>query len=143
MNWMKRAWPIFLQVATVFSFIINIMLVVALLWLAPILSKVRIDTRDPRGPTLYLTVRFQGDVDVDFDLPVEQDTVVVLNEDVPLTARTALALPGEGGVINATVSLNLPRGLRLPVHVGMDVPVENALPVSLEAPITLTLSSHE
>ena len=72
---------------------------------------------------------------VNFDLWIEQDTVVALVDAVPINVPARFTLPGGGGVINGYVSLSLPVGQRLPTHLSMVVPVSKTIPVRMEVPV--------
>jgi hypothetical protein len=74
-------------------------------------------------------------LDIDFPLTIQQNTIVVLTEPVPLVAPATFNLPGGGGSINGTVSLSLPTGMRLPIRLDMTVPVQSTIPVRLNVPV--------
>ena len=76
-------------------------------------------------------------LDLDFDLPINQETVVVLTQAVPLSNVSArFNLPGGGGQINGSVSLSLPAGMQLPIRLEMAVPVETTIPVQMTVPVS-------
>jgi hypothetical protein len=54
-----------------------------------------------------------------------------------------MVLPGGGGVINGTVSLNLPSGLELPVALDLVVPVNQTIPVQLDVAVDIPLNETE
>lgn len=153
-------WACFKNVAIVFSFIVNLILVVVLLvvglplvcqlkggLLEPILTdldaafvslgEATIDTTVPISESV--PIRFILPLDeslpIDFDLSIDQDTTVVLNQAVPLYAPATFRLPGGGGSINGSVSLSLPPGMALPVRLSMVVPVSQTVPVQLDVPV--------
>jgi hypothetical protein len=65
---------------------------------------------------------------------------VYLTESVPLNNLPAkFNLPGGGGVINGTVSLSLPQGMRLPIRLDMTVPVSTTIPVRMDVPVDETI----
>jgi hypothetical protein len=74
-----------------------------------------------------------------FDLPLNQNTDVILTAPVPLQVPATFFLPAGGGSINGTVSLNLPQGMRLPVSLSMMVPVSTSVPVVMEVPVAIKL----
>lgn len=78
-------------------------------------------------------------LDIDFPLAIQQNTIVVLTEPVPLTAPARFNLPGGGGSINGTVTLNLPVGMRLPINLNMSVPVTATIPVRMDVPVDETV----
>jgi hypothetical protein len=78
-------------------------------------------------------------VPVQFDLPLSQDTVVTTQAPVPLNTHATFSL-GQFGSINGMVSLQLPAGTRLPVHLDITVPVSNVIPVVFDQPVRIPLA---
>lgn len=159
---MKRIeafWLALEKFALFFSFVVNLVLVIvvlalviALLRFAPTLKN---DVAMPLvndlntgidllgSATITRTIHIEDSIPISFTLPIERDTVVTLNKDVPLTARTTVVLPAGGGQLNATVSLNLPKGMPLPVHLTMEVPVSQTVPVVMDVPVQIPLQETE
>jgi hypothetical protein len=158
----KRAsfWTSFKNVAILFSFIVNLILVVVLLVVAlPLVCQLKVGLLDPiltdldaafvslGEATIDTTVQIDESIPIQFDLPldeslpigfelpIEQDTTVVLQQPVPLYAPATFRFPGSGGAINGTVSLSLPPGMALPVRLSMVVPVSQTVPVVLDVPV--------
>ncbi len=159
-----RYWDAFRDVAILFSFVVNFVLVVALLVLSvpglraafalksglvtPLLDgldeafvglgEATIDTTveiDEAIP-IQFDLPLNEPLQIDFDLPIDQGTTVVLQQAVPLNGLPAqFHLPGGGGVINGYVSLSLPSGMPLPVHLSMVVPVSQTIPVRMDVPV--------
>ena len=71
-------------------------------------------------------------------LPLQQDTSVVIQSPVPLNMPTTFSL-GPFGTINGTVSLSLPSGTSLPIHISMQVPVSNTIAVKFDQPVSINL----
>ncbi len=152
----RGLWHAFKNVAIVFSFTVNLALVVALLlfvgWLLfpiktdivePLLSDLQ-EAVDALGDaTIVRTIPIDQRVPISFTLPLEQPTVVVLSEDVELVRPATFYLPGGGGAINGTVVLNLPKGLGLPVMLDLDVPVRNEIPVQFPVDVSIPLKETE
>jgi len=161
---LSRAWRAFVNIATVFSFIVNCVLVMVLIlavgpllqlksgFVEPLLDDLDQAFQGLGDTTIETTVavdqpigiRFDMPLDqplnLDFDLPIDQETAVVLTQPVPLDNLPArFSLPGGGGMINGTVSLSLPAGLRLPVRLSMTVPVEKTIPVQMTVPVSETV----
>ena len=168
MGRIRRFWTAFRDIAILFSFAINFVLVVVLLVVTiPAIDTIFTLKTDLVEPLLYnLDAAFQGlgeatidtTVQIDepipiqfnlpldqplpitFDLTIEQDTTVVLQQAVPLYGMPAqFNLPGGGGVINGSVSLALPVGLQLPIHLSMVVPVSQTIPVRMNVPVNETI----
>ncbi len=85
------------------------------------------------------TIAINQQVPVRFDLPLKQDTVVTTQAAVPINTQATFSL-GQFGSINGTVSLQLPPGTQLPVHLELTVPVSNSIPVVFDQPINIPLA---
>jgi hypothetical protein len=85
------------------------------------------------------TIKINQQVPVQFDLPLKQDTVVTTQAPVPLNTHATFSL-GQFGSINGMVSLQLPAGTRLPVHLEITVPVSNVIPVVFDQPVRIPLA---
>jgi hypothetical protein len=149
-------WDAFKNLAIVFSFIVNLVLVIVLLLIAGwVLFPTKTDVVEPMlddlqgainaldEATIVRTISIDEQVPVSFTLPLEQKTVVVLSQDVQLVRPATFSLPGGGGSINGTVALNLPRGLQLPIALDLDVPVENYIPVKFPVEVKIPLKETE
>ena len=157
-------WGAFKNVAIVFSFVVNLVLVIVLLvllvpgvqtllvlrnnLLEPLVSdldgafvslgEATIDTTvqiDESIPINFV-LPLDESLPISFDLEIDQNTTVVLTEQVPLYAQARFTFPDGGGEINGTVSLALPQGMALPVHLNMVVPVRQSIPVQLNVPVS-------
>ncbi|HHN93878.1 MAG TPA: hypothetical protein ENK17_03845 [Anaerolineae bacterium] len=167
MERIKSFWAAFRETAIVFSFVVNFVLVVALLILGvpglrlafalktglvePLLDdldaafvslgEAEIDTTIPINEPI--PIRFDlpldQDMPINFQLELEQDTDVILQQPVPLNLPAQFNLPGGGGVINGYVSLSLPAGTNLPVHLSMVIPVSETIPVQMTVPVSETV----
>jgi hypothetical protein len=78
---------------------------------------------------------------VRFDLPLSQDTTVVTQAPVPIDAYATFSL-GQYGNINGMVSLALPTGTSLPVHLELSVPVSSSIQVAFDQPISIPLAER-
>jgi hypothetical protein len=165
---LKRFWGAFRDIAILFSFVTNFVLVVVLLVVSipalqtvftlktelvePLLNNLDAAFLGLGEATIDTTVQIDEPIPIQFDLPldellqitfdltIEQDTTVVLQQAVPLYGMPAqFNLPGGGGVINGNVSLALPVGLQLPIHLSMVVPVSQTIPVRLNVPVNETI----
>jgi hypothetical protein len=149
-------WNAFKTFAILFSFTVNLVLIIVLLILGGwILFPAKTDLAEPMlndlqgavtaldEATIYRTIPIDQQVPVSFTLPLNQTTAVVLSEDVELIRPATFHLPGGGGAINGTVALNLPKGLELPVHLNLDVPVDNSIPVQFPVEVTIPLKETE
>jgi len=162
---MKRweiLWLAFEKFAIFFSFVVTFILVMALLvgvfvlWqqlptLQGLKDGLACDTitglnklvDDFEGAVITRTIFISQTIPVRFSLPLDQSTNVQLTRDVPLSRPATMVLPGGGGRINGTVSLKLPDGQNLPVHMRMTVPVDQQLPVQMTVPVSIPLRETE
>ena len=168
MEGLKRFWNAFKDIAIIFSFAVNFVLVVLLLLVSipalrttfalknsivePLLNdldaafvglgEATINTSveiDEPIP-IQFSLPLSQSLPIDFMLPIEQDTVVTLRQSVPLNNLPAqFNLPSGGGVINGSVSLSLPAGLPLPIRLSMAVPVVQTVPVVMSVPVNETV----
>ncbi len=148
----SRLWNAFKNFAIIFSFIVNFILVLVLLLSPGPLFKAKVQIVEPLLLDLDSAFAALGETNIEtvvdindtmpvvFDLPLNQNTDVVLTAPVPLQAPATFFLPGGGGSINGTVSLNLPQAMKLPVSLNMMVPVSTTVPVVMEVPVVIQLS---
>jgi hypothetical protein len=149
-------WDAFKNIAILFSFTVNFVLVIVLLivggWILfpaktdivePLLDDLQgaIDALDEAA--IVRTIAIDQQVPVSFTLPLKQSTVVVLSQDVKLVRPATFLLPGGGGEINGTVVLNLPTGLELPIQLNLKVPVDNSIPVQFPVEVSIPLKETE
>lgn len=168
MEGLKRFWNAFKDIAVIFSFFVNFVLVVLLLLVSipalrttfalkngmvePLLNDLDAAFVGLGEATISTSVEIDEPIPIqfnlplsqslpiDFMLPIEQDTVVTLRQSVPLNNLPAqFNLPGGGGVINGSVSLSLPAGLPLPIRLSMAVPVVQTVPVRMDVPVSETI----
>ena len=150
-----RLWNAFKNIAILFSFLVNILLVIVvaiLLLQADSIFAVKTEVAEPLladldqafaalgETTIQSTVYITDTIPVVFDIPLEQKTDVILTQPVPLAMPSQFVLPGGGGAINGTVIMSLPQGQALPVALEISVPVSATVPVVMEVPVTIELS---
>jgi len=156
---LSKYWKAFANIATIFSFVVNFVLVLVLLLALSLLFRAKNEVLEPLlenldqaflglGQTsvettvevdqtipISFTLPMSQSLGLDFNLPINQQTEVVLVRPVPLNVPATFVLPGWGGAINGNVSLQLPTGMRLPVQLTMNVPVRAEIPVILDVPV--------
>ncbi len=144
MQRVKSTWNAFKNFAVLFSFVVNLVLVIVLLVLVILIFQIKNGIAEPLIDGLHASfvgldqatidriIPVRETIPVQFTLPLDQDTIVVLTAPVPLQVAATFDLPGGGGTINGIVNIQLPRGLQLPVSLNLDVPVDTMLPVSLD-----------
>lgn len=135
----------------VFSFIVNLVLVVIVVALllfifdlknnvvTPLVSGLHSSFVGLNEATIDWTIPVRDNIPVVLTVPLETDTIVTLTDNVPLSVAATINLPGVGQLNNAQVFLQLPRGLELPVALDLDVPINQTLPVSLDVRAVIPL----
>jgi len=155
-------WLAFEKFAIFFSFVVTMTLVVVLLllgiglWqvaptlpglrdgtLCPLIAQVDTLVYDFDSAVITKTISISQTIPVAFDLTLDQNTVVNLTKSVPLNRSATFVLPGGGGQINGTVSLALPNGMPLPIHLTMPVPIREDLPVNMNVLVSIPLKETE
>lgn len=153
--WEARPWQAFKTFAIIFSFTVNLILIVVLFLALPLILPTLdtvarpivsglSDSFDEMG-----TARIEEIIVIDEQLPIQLSiplsttTSVILSEPVPLAVPATFNLPAGGGTINGTVSLQLPAGMELPVNLAMTVPVSNTIPVKLDVAVDIPLQETD
>lgn len=148
-------WNAFKTVALLISFIVNMVLLVVVLMLLMQIFQIKNGILEPLIDGLHRnfvgldeavierTIEVDDEIPVRFDLPLNQQTNVVLTGDVPIAANASFTLPGGGGMINGRVDIVLPEGLVLPVQLDMMVPVNTTIPIQLPVPVSIPLEETE
>lgn len=151
-----KPWQAFKTFAILFSFVVNLVLLIVLILAAPLLIPIIQDIANPlvgglndsfvdmSEATISRTIDVNDNLDISFSLPLETETNVVIVSPVALESVPAqFVLPDGGGMINGAVTLSLPRGLTLPVQLDLDVPVDQTIPVELAVPVDIPLRETE
>lgn len=154
--WDSKPWQAFKTFAILFSFTVNLVLIIVLLLVAPLIIPIVSDIANPivgglsdsfvqmNNASIVQTITVDDDLPISFTLPLSTTTNVLVTEDVGLRAIPAtFQLPGGGGAINGFVTLNLPKGLDLPVQLNLEVPVDQTIPVVLKVPVEIPLNQTE
>ncbi|MCC6799800.1 MAG: hypothetical protein IT325_06765 [Anaerolineae bacterium] len=148
-------WNSFKTVAIWISFITNMVLLVVSILLLMQVFQIKNGIVEPLVDGLHRnfvgldeaviirTIEVSDNIPVIFDLPVNQQTDVVLTADVPLAANATFTLPGGGGLINGRVDIVLPQNLVLPVRFSMNVPVNTQIPVDLPVEVEIPLNETQ
>lgn len=153
--WQARPWQAFKSFAILFSFTMNLVLLIGLLLAAPYILPALDTIATPLVGGLSESFQQMGDariertitvedtVPVQFDLPLETTTIVTLAQPVPLSVPASFSFPGGGGAINGTVALQLPAGTQLPIDLALNVPVSNTIPVNLNVAVDIPLNETD
>jgi len=165
----KGFWSRIREFAIVFSFVVNVILVLVVLVL---LTQVFAIKDQIVGPLVYgldesfaslgdatisttipirqqlpvkfnLPIRFDTpakfNLPVTFMLPLNQETTVTTLTPTPINTTVNLSL-GQFGRINAPISLNLPPGTPLRIRLNMNIPVSTTVAVNQMIPVSTTVS---
>jgi len=129
----------------IFSFIVNIILVVVLIALLLFIFEIKNQVAEPLveglhssfvgldQATIDWTIPVRDEIQVVLDIPLQTETIVRLTQPVPLQVNALIDLPGINAYnVNAAVNLELPAGLELPVALDLLVNVDQPLPVELD-----------
>ena len=148
----KQAGPhlIYWYVAAGLSLLLNAILVSALVILSGRIDALRTNMNglanglysnfigmDNASITTTITVETQ--VPINFMLPIQQNTDVILTESLNIP-RAQFVINSGGLSINAPASITLPAGTNLPVALNVAVPVQVTIPLTLQVPVNIPLS---
>jgi hypothetical protein len=148
-------WNGFKTVALLISFTVNMVLLIVLLLVLMQIFQIKNGIVEPLVDGLHRnfvgldeavimrTINVDDEIPVQFDLPLNQSTNVVLTGDVPIAASATFTLPGGGGMINGRVDIVLPKGLILPVQLDMTVPVDTTIPINLPVEVSIPLNETQ
>jgi hypothetical protein len=148
-------WLAFERFALIFSFVMNvILLVVALVLLGlllpirdqiarPTMDKVMAELDSLGNTHIKTMIVVEDEIQVKFDLPLNQAVDVKTTAPVPLTTDAYFTLPGGGGYIRGTVNIELPADTTLPVTLNTTVPVDQMVPVRMEVPVDIDLGQTD
>ena len=154
--WDGKPWQAFKTFAILFSFTMNVILLIVLLVAAPLILPIVSQVARPivgglnesfvdmSTATISRTIEVNDTIPINFTLPLNTTTTVVVVDNVPLQGVPAqFILPAGGGSINGQVYLDLPAGLQLPVQLNLEVPVDQQIPVELAVDVQIPLSETE
>lgn len=138
-----------------FSFIVNLVLVIVVLVLASSLLQIKDSIVTPLvsglhssfvgldEATIDWTIPVRDRIPVVLNIPLQTETVVTLTQSVPLLVNAQITLPGGGGNLAATVALTLPQGLNLPVALDLNVPVDEQLDIAMDVRAVIPVSQTQ
>jgi hypothetical protein len=144
----------FWTVASVFSLIVNLILIVVLVIVARQLFALKAIVGDKLLGGLYenfiymdqahiqTNITVEDSIPINFTLPISTDTVVVLNQNTPINGANVRITSG-GLTINSPANIVLPAGTSLPVHLQLEVPVSVEVPIKLNVPVDIPLENTE
>ena len=151
--------PAFWTIASVISLTFNVVLFIILLAVLQNIRILKLGTAMDIGNGLLgglytnfekmdnahitKTIPVNTTIPVKFDLQLNQQTDVVLSQDV--TIRRALVTVNTGGlnITNAVATIVLPEGTTLPVYLNLTVPVDKEVPVALDVAVDIPLAETQ
>jgi len=151
--------PAFWTIASVLSMTVNIILIVVLFVVLPNIKSLNTKYLLGLGNDLLgglygnfekmdrahitSTIPVQSTIPVKFDLQLNQQTNVVLSQDV--TIRNARVTVNTGGlnISNALTTIVLPQGTTLPVVLNLSVPVDTTVPIALNVNVDIPLDQTQ
>ena len=151
--------PPFWTIASVISMTVNIILVVVLLVLLLNVNKLNMGSALNIGNSLLgglftnfekmdranitTNVKVETTIPVKFDLQLNQQTNVVLSQDVTITNARVTVNTGGLNITNALTTIVLPKDTSLPVVLNLTVPVDTTVPVTLNVPVDIPLAQTQ
>lgn len=93
--------------------------------------------------SIETTVEVETEIPVQFDLQLNQETTVVLSQDVTITNARVTVNTGGLNITQANTTIVLPEGTNLPIFLSLTVPVDAQVPVTLNVPVNIPLSETE
>lgn len=147
--------PAFWTTTGVFSLIVNIVLLVALILVGRELFSIKTLLSDQLigglaanfalmdQAKITTNVIVQDTIPVQFTLPVSQKTTVVLTKDTEITGARVNLSTGGLSITNAPADIVLPAGTPLKIQLEMDIPVDASVPVLLNVPVDIPLNQTE
>lgn len=152
MRVMRAIGTSFWRFMVIFSFIVNIILVIVLLLLGLFIFDIKNNIAQPLvnglhssfvgldQATIDWTIPVRDNIPIVLNIPLKTNTTVTLTEAVPLTVSATILRQGVdilGGPVQ--VNLSLPAGLQLPVSLDLNVPVNETVPVALDVRAVIPL----
>jgi hypothetical protein len=152
----EKVGPAFWTVASLFSLVVNVILIVVLVVLARQLFAMKGLVQGQVLGGLYgnfvkmddahirTTIPIQTSVPAKFDLPLNTLTMVTLDADTVIPGATIYDLrAGPLSISSANANIILPAGTQLPVQLNLTVPVDQQIPVSLMVEVDIPLNQTE
>ena len=151
--------PPFWTIASVISMTVNVVLVIILLAVLVNLRRLNITNVMDLGTGLLgglytnfekmdrahitSTIPVQTTIPVKFDLQLNQQTNVVLSQDVTITNALVTVNTGGLNISRANTTIVLPSGTTLPVFLNLTVPVDTTVPVTLNVDVDIPLEQTQ
>ncbi len=146
--------PAFWTIASVLSLIVNLVLLLALILAGRELFVLKSIVGENLLGGLYenfifmdqahiqTNITVEDTIPIDFNLPINQETTVVLTQDTSINGAT-VSLNTGGVSINSLANIILPAGTTLPIRLEMNVPVTTKVPIKLNVPVDIALDNTD
>lgn len=89
------------------------------------------------------TIPVQTTIPVKFDLALNQQTNVILSQDVTINNALVTVQTGGLNISRALASIVLPQGTNLPIFLNLTVPVDTTVPVALNVDVDIPLNETQ
>jgi len=90
---------------------------------------------------IHTSIPIDQIVPVKFDLQLQQQTEVVLSQDVNITGARVSLNTGGLNILSAPTNITLPAGTRLPIILNLTVPVETTVPIQFNQDVNIPVAS--
>ncbi len=151
--------PAFWTIASIISLTVNVVLLIVLLAVLLNIKKLNMGSALGIGNNLLgglytnfekmdrahitATIPVETTIPVKFDLQLNQQTDVVLSEDVTITNALVTVNTGGLNITRAGTTIVLPQGTTLPVFLNLTVPVDTTVPVTLNVAVDIPLQQTQ
>ena len=154
-----RFGPPFWTIASIFSMTVNVILLIVLGAVLVNAKNLNITKATELGVGLVgglytnfemmdrahiiTNIPVETTIPVKFDLQLNQQTNVILSQDVLIENARVTVNTGGLNITNALTTIVLPKGTNLPVVLNLTVPVDTTVPVILNVPVDIPLEKTE
>jgi hypothetical protein len=151
--------PPFWTIASVLSLTVNIILIIILLvvWIYArtlnlgsvmnigngLLGGLYTNFEKMDRAHITTTIPVETMIPVKFDLQLNQQTNVVLSQDVTINNALVTVKTGGLNIVNALTTIVLPQGTTLPIVLNLTVPVDKMVPVALTVEVDIPLEQTQ
>ncbi len=160
----ERYRYVFWDVTSWFGLIIDVVMIAVILFLLLYVSRLNIQMKELMSMStmpletvsglytnfekmnnahIITTIDYKTDIPVQFDLQINQQTDVVLSQDVRINGAVVTLVAGGSLLSNTPANIILPAGTRLPIALSLNVPVDKTVSVSLQVPVDIPLASSD
>lgn len=150
--------PPFWTVTGILSLLVNAVLIVTLIGVLRFLGKFQVTPNDVGAGLLgglysnfekmeraHITtsIPIESTIPVQFDLTLNQETSVILSQDVTIDDALVTVQTGGLNITQARTTIVLPQGTNLPIILDLTVPVNTTVPVVMNVPVDIALASTD